>query len=148
MRQVIFQWTVSQRAVQTEGGEPADARTRAMRRFKDAVQLSKLELVAKKVRRALRKGIAADYLVADSWFGNKSTMSLSIDCGLTGLLRMKSGKLKIRVQCADGNAVMLTANELCQRQVHGRWAKSAIAPGGKWQTYEVIVVVNLAQSKT
>ena len=42
---------------------------------------------------------------------------------------------------------MLTTNEIFQQLVRTNWNKSQIAPGGKWQTYAIIVAVNLAESK-
>ena len=138
--------SIGTKGVQQKGTRAFDARTRAMRRFKEAFRLSKLELVAKMVRRALKRGIQAQYLAADSWFGNKAMMALSLECGLTGILRMKNGKLKYRVDLGEGRYQMLSANEIYQRMVRGRWHKSDIVPGGKWQTFEVLVEVNLAES--
>ena len=140
--------SVSETAPQAKGGQPVDGRSCAMRRYKDAVQLSKLELVAKMVRRAIRRGIQASYLVADSWFGNKAMMRLAVACGLTGVLRMKNSQLKYRVE-TDGGTQMLTASEIYRRKVRGRWHKVDLVPeGGKWQTYEVPVEINLATSKS
>ena len=48
-----------------------DNRSTAARRYKQAKDLIKPELLALAVKRAIRNGFEADYLLADAWFGNK-----------------------------------------------------------------------------
>ena len=138
--------SVSKSQRQFKGGSPCDGRSRAARRFDEAVRLSKIELAARMVRRVRRIGIEASYLVADSWYGNKAMIRLAADSGLIGVLRMKNGNMKYRMRGADGVTRMLTAGEIYQSVVRGNWHRSQVAPGGKWQTYEIQLEVNLAQS--
>lgn len=58
------------------------------------------------IHRSLRGGIAADYLLADAWFGSKAMIRLSQEAALVAILRMKKNKTKYRVsEYVDGNVV-------------------------------------------
>jgi hypothetical protein len=48
------------------------------------------------VKRALALGFNAEYLLADAWFGNKTTLRLTHATDLTAFLRMKKDKTQYR----------------------------------------------------
>jgi len=66
------------------------------KRYRESVLMSKPEMAADMVKRALTKGFATDYLVADAWYGNKTTLRLTQATDLTAILRMKKDKMLYR----------------------------------------------------
>ena len=50
------------------------------------------------MRRAVRAGIKAGFVTADSWFGNKELMRAALSLDMTAILRMKRNKLQYRVK--------------------------------------------------
>ena len=133
---------VSAKAEQaSDAQQKLDGRCAAMRRLWEA-RLSKLDIVARMVQRSWRLGVRAKYLVADSWYGTKSMMSLSIGLGITAVLRMKKSKLKYRVRDAKGNWQQLNAKELYKMVVKGNWRKINGLP---WRCVSLLVEVDLNQ---
>ena len=64
------------------------------------------------IRRAVRHGIRASYVVADAWFGNKDMMrAAKVSLAMTAILRMKRGKTA--VSC--GSTVTEYETTRCQR---------------------------------
>jgi len=99
------------------------------------------------VKRVLRQGIEADYLLADAWFGSKAVLRLCEDTHLVGILRMKKGKLKYRVtDWVNGQLTQreLDAKALYKHSVRKQWEP---IPGQKYQAKAVDVEVNLAANK-
>ena len=64
------------------------------------------------LKRAMRWGLKADYVVSDSWYGNKSLIRAALELKLCAVLRMKKGKLNHRFSTKDGNKVLLNAKQL------------------------------------
>ncbi len=136
--------SVSNSKRQQKDGALPDGRSRASKRYRQACDWSKIELVAAMVKRALRAGISAAYLVADSWYGNKAMMQLGIDSGLTSILRMKNGNLKYRT-AFGGRTRDLNAQQIYRHVARGRWEKVEVY-NSKWQMAATTVKINLEHS--
>jgi SRSO17 transposase len=98
------------------------------------------------VRRAVRAGIKADYLAADAWFGNKTTLRTAEESLLTAVLRMKKDQAKYRhTAYRQGQPVVrdVDVNALYRDAVRGRWDK---IPGQPYQAKALDVELNLAES--
>jgi SRSO17 transposase len=122
-----------------------DNRSVAARRYKQSLEMSKPELLALALKRALRNGFEADYFLADAWFGNKPTIRLTEECDLTAIVRMKKDKTKYRLTTfKDGGMQqeMLTAIELHKKVVRKQWDK---IPGTAYQAKTINVELNLAE---
>lgn len=65
--------------------------------YKDACELNKNEMMRDMMKRALRANIAADYVITDSWFGNKGNMYATKQQGVTGIFRMKCNNMNYRI---------------------------------------------------
>ncbi len=79
---------ISQKQVQ-EAQAFEDNRSTAAKRYQQSLNLTKPQLLALSVKRAIRSGFDADYFLGDAWFGNKPTIRLTEECNLIALLRMK-----------------------------------------------------------
>lgn len=123
-----------------------DNRSIAARRYKQARDLTKPELLALAVKRAIRHGFEADYFLADAWFGNKPTLRMTQENSMTAILRMKKDKTKYRYATfkdAKKQTQMLTAVELFQKAVRKQWDK---IPGTSYQAKTLNVELNLAKN--
>ena len=58
--------------------------------------LNKPEMAAEMVVYALASGFSAEHLLADAWFGNKTTLRLTQATDLTAIVRMKKEKTQYR----------------------------------------------------
>jgi len=137
---------ISNKNVQPQAFE--DNRSIAARRYKQARDLTKPELLALAVKRSIRHGFEADYFLADAWFGNKSTIRLTEENSMTALLRMKKDKMKYRYTTfneEEKQEQMLTAVELFQKAVRKQWDK---IPGTSYQAKTINVELNLAKKKS
>jgi len=76
--------------VKTQGVTKAfkDGRSAGARRYDEAVGQTKVQMATGMIRRAVRQGIRASYVVADAWFGNKDMMRTAGSLGMTAILRM------------------------------------------------------------
>ena len=54
-----------------------DNRSIAARRYKQAQEMTKPQLLALSIKRAISHGFEADYFLADAWFGNKPTLRMT-----------------------------------------------------------------------
>ncbi len=125
----------------------ADNRSSAAKRYKQSKELTKPELLTLSVKRAMRNGFEADYLLTDAWFGNKTTIRLTEDCDMTALLRMKKDQTKYRFSTQKEGEIhyhMLNATELFQHVVRKQWDK---IPGTSYQSKVIDVELNLAKKK-
>jgi len=125
-----------------------DDRSIAARRYKQARDMTKPELLALAVRRAIRSGFEANYFLADAWFGNKSTIRLTEENSMTAILRMKKNTMKYRYTTFKNGKKqqqLLTAVELFQKVVRKQWDK---IPGTCYQAKTINVELNLAQKKS
>jgi hypothetical protein len=87
---------ISQKNIQAPDQSFRDGRNIVAKRYREAMSMSKPEMAADMVKRALTKGFSADYLLADAWFGNKTTLRLTQSTDLTAILRMKKDKTQYR----------------------------------------------------
>jgi len=120
-----------------------DKRSVVAKRYRNAQERSKPEMVGEMISRALRADITADYFLADAWFATKPILRLTEDQSLTAIVRMKKNKMKYRLTTVEGTQLLCAAEELYQRQIKGQWRKVS---GGPYQSKSVIVELNLAQS--
>ena len=137
---------ISQKQVQ-EAQAFEDNRSTAAKRYQQSLNLTKPQLLALSVKRAIRSGFDADYFLGDAWFGNKPTIRLTEECDLIALLRMKKDKTKYRLTFFEKGVArhkMLTATELYQEVVRKNWDKVAGTP---YQAKLVDVELNLAEQK-
>ena len=123
-----------------------DGRSLVAKRYRAAVVQSKPRMARTMVRRAVRAGIKADYLAADAWFGNKTTLRTAEESWLAAVLRMKKDPTKYRYAAyRQGQAVVrdVEVNALYRDAVRGRWDK---IPGQPYQAKALDVELNLAES--
>ncbi len=103
-------------------------------------------MVGYMIRRALRAGILAGYLLADAWFGSKAMIRLCQETDLIAILRMKKGNLKYRVSTyTHGKLVKqeMDIKALYQHSIRKQWQK---IPGQKYLAKVVDVELNLAKT--
>ena len=137
---------ISKKQVQPQAFE--DKRSMAAKRYQQAQKLTKPELLAASVKRVISHGFAADYFLADAWFGNKPTLRMTLDNDLTAILRMKKDKTKYRhttFKQGMKQEQMLTATELFQQVVRKQWDK---VPGTRYQSKSLEVGLNLKKQST
>jgi hypothetical protein len=99
------------------------------------------------VKRALNRGIVADYLLADAWFGTKGMIRLSQETSLVPVLRMKKNKMKYRMnECVHAQTVSLEwdIQALYRHGIRKNWEPLR---GQKYQAKAVDVELNLAEPK-
>ena len=124
-----------------------DNRSTAAKRYQQSMNLTKPQLLALSVKRAIRNGFDASYLLGDAWFGNKPTIRLTEECDLIALLRMKKDKTQYRFTYFENGVAhykILTATELHQEVVRKNWDKVSGTP---YQAKLVDVELNLAEQK-
>ena len=125
-----------------------DARSIVGKRYSETQSKTKPELLASMVKRAMNYQVEAEYLLADAWFGNKSTIALAHDVNSVPVLRMKNNKTKYRYYFnRQGKRIYkdMTASELHHLLVRKYWKGSSETP---YQTVSVQVELNLASTKT
>lgn len=120
-----------------------DGRSAGAQRYDEAVGHTKVKMATGMIRRAVRHGIRASYVVADAWFGNKDMMRAAMQLGMVAILRMKRNKTKYRVPNGNGYT-LLDANELYRRAVRKQWVQVADLP---WKAVEIIVEIDLSTAK-
>jgi len=120
-----------------------DERSVVSQRYREATTQSKPEMADKMIKRAIRKGLNADYLVADAWFGTKAMLRTAYDQSLCAIVRMKKGKLKYRLESSEGQQ-SLTALELYSVAVKREWKK---VHGLPWKSVSLEVEVDIARSE-
>lgn len=123
-----------------------DGRCTMAKRYRVAEQQTKPEMVAHMIRRALRTGIMARYLLADAWFGSKAMIRLCQETDLTAILRMKKSKLKYRVsEYSNGKIVKrdMDIKAFYKHSIRKQWQK---IPGQRYLAKVVDVEINLAET--
>ena len=136
---------ISQQQIQP-AQEFKDERSVAAKRYQQSLTQTKPQLLAQALKRAVRNGFEADYLLADAWFGNKPTIRLTESCDVTALLRMKKDKTLYRLSTVNNGMVqhqLLNAADLFQRVVRKQWQRVSGTP---YQTKVVDVALNLADT--
>lgn len=137
---------ISSSRIQSPHQEFSDKRSVVAKRYQDSLNLGKPQLLAAMVKRAISNGITADYLLADAWFGNKTTLRLTQEHDLTAVLRMKKGNMQYRYSYyANGKVqtVMADAEELYRQHVRKHWQ---VIQGTRYQSKVLDVELNLAES--
>ena len=123
-----------------------DGRSTVAKRYREAQQRTKPEMVRTMIQRALRADIEADYLLADAWFGTKPMIRMCQDTSLVAVLRMKKNKMKYRFsEYARGKTMSreLDIQALYKRCVRKIWQT---IPGQAYQAKVVDVELNLAEN--
>jgi SRSO17 transposase len=123
-----------------------DGRSIVAKRYREAQQRTKPEMVRTMIQRALRADIEADYLLADAWFGTKPMIRLCQDTSLVAVLRMKKNNMKYRFnEYVHGKMVSreLDVQALYKRCVRKTWQT---IPGQAYQAKIVDVELNLAEN--
>jgi SRSO17 transposase len=123
-----------------------DGRSHVAKRYRAAQQQTKPSMAEAMIKRALKAGIKASYLLADAWFGTKSMMRVAEDALVTAVLRMKKNKMKYRLSTVKNGKVVIkqyNAEQLYKYAVRGQWKKT---PGQPYQSKAVDVELNLASS--
>ena len=118
-----------------------DGRSIGARRYREATTCSKPEISTQMLRRALREGVLADYLVADAWYGTKTMLRAAEQVGVCAVFRMKKGTMKYRVSERGGETRMLNAKELYRHGVQGQWRKVRGLP---WKAVSLEVDLDLS----
>lgn len=123
-----------------------DGRSAVAKRYREAQQRTKPEMVRTMIQRALQADIAADYLLADAWFATKPIMRMCQDTSLVAVLRMKKNNMKYRLGeyvCGKTVSRELDVHALYKRHVRKAWQK---IPGQAYQAKVVDVELNLAEN--
>ena len=75
-----------------------DQRSSAARDLRRAQEQNKHQLLREMLRRALRAGFSAAYVLTDAWFGCKENILCCLEHRLVGLFQMKRGNLAYEYQ--------------------------------------------------
>ncbi|MCU7889884.1 MAG: transposase [Candidatus Thiodiazotropha sp. (ex Lucinoma aequizonata)] len=89
-----------------------DGRSVAGKRYSEATTQSKPEMPSYMMKRAIRSGMKADYVLADAWFGTKPMIRTALELDVCTILRMKKGKMKYRAVVSGWKKQLLNAQEL------------------------------------
>ena len=122
--------------------EHKDSRSAVGRRCSEATLLSKPQMAATMLKRAMRSGIEADYVIADAWFGTKSMMRSALSLEVCAILRMKKSKMKYRAAIKGRKKELLNAQELYACAVKREWKKVRCLP---WKAVSLDVELDLAE---
>jgi len=123
-----------------------DGRSVVAKRYRVAGQQTKLQMGQAMIRRVMHAGIEADYLLADAWFGNKTTIRMAEESLLTAVLRMKKDAMSYRTtEFRQGQRVhrAMAVKALYQAGIRGHWEK---IPGQPYQAKALDVELNLSES--
>jgi hypothetical protein len=89
-----------------------DRRSVVGKRYREATTQSKPQMAANMMKRAIRNGMEADYILADAWFGTKPMIRTALELNTCAILRMKKSKMKYRAVVKGRSKPMLNAQEL------------------------------------
>ncbi len=134
---------ISQTKAISPANDFADGRSIVAKRYAQAQDQSKPQMVRAMISRALRADIDAQYFLADAWFATKTMLQLTEEKFLTAIVRMKKNKTKYRVRSESNIEQLMTAQELFKHHVKGRWHK---VTGRPYQSRSITVDLNLALS--
>lgn len=119
-----------------------DGRSVVGKRYHEATTKSKPEMAASMMKRAMRSGIEADYILADAWFGTKPMIRTAVELDTHAILRMKKGKMKYRVAIKGKSKKLLDAKELYTYAVKREWRKVSGLP---WKAVALDVELDLSE---
>jgi hypothetical protein len=122
--------------------EHKDNRSVIGKRYAEATSQSKPHMAANMMKRAMRSGIEADYVIADAWFGTKSMMRTALGLEMCAILRMKKSKMKYRAVIKGRKKELLNAQELYTCIVKREWKKVRGLP---WKAVSLDVELDLAE---
>jgi len=115
-----------------------DGRSAVAKDYDAALNMDKHELLKSMLKRTIRAGIEAKYLLGDSWYGCRRNIRLVLSCGLIGIFRMKRSNLKYRL---NGREYTLTG---LYYLIKRRLEKNR---GCKWKTAGLEVELNISKDK-
>lgn len=117
-----------------------DGRSAAAQDMKRAVDENKHQLLNGMIKRAIKAGHKAVYVLGDAWFGTKANIAMALENGLKAIFQMKRGKLNYRFKRKT-----YTANEL-----HTKFARKMKATSRKarYKTVRIEAEINLETSAT
>jgi SRSO17 transposase len=124
--------------------EHKDGRSIVGRRYTQATTQTKPEMSASMMKRAIRSGIEADYLLADAWFGTKPMIRTALELDVCAILRMKKSKMKYRVAIHGKKKQLLNAKQLYAAVVKRKWTK---VRGMPWKAVSLDVELDLAEKE-
>ena len=119
-----------------------DGRSIASKRYSEATSQGKPEMASHMMKRAIRSGIEADYMVADAWFGTKPMIRTALELDVCAILRMKKSKMKYRAVISGRKKQLLNAKELYTHAVKRKWRK---VRGMPWKAVTLDVELDLAE---
>ena len=123
-----------------------DGRSVAAKRYRVAQAQTKPQMAGDMIRRALRAGIEANYLLADAWFGTKPMIRMADEQLLTAILRMKKNTMKYRLtEYQEGKLVHrdMDVKALYKFCVRCQWQK---IPGLPYLAKALNVELNLSSN--
>ncbi len=130
---------IGEKKVQSGKKQLADYRSTVGKDHSTAKYQNKNQILRSMLKRAVNSGFRFTHVIADSWFGNKDNIKAVLSAGLTGLFRMKRGKLLYHL---NGNRY--TATEL-YALVKRRLKRQK---GTNYRTYTLNVYLDLSQDKS
>ncbi len=114
-----------------------DQRSTVCKDYQSALDLNKNQMLQQMMKRALRAGFIAQYVLGDAWFGTKGNIESVIKAKLTAIFRMKSSNMKYRL-----NGRLLTADAIfCISRFHCKISKEK-----PWKKLAIPVEVNLEEA--
>ncbi len=119
-----------------------DGRSVAGKRYSEATTQSKPAMAANMMKRALRSGMEADYVLADAWFGTQPMIRTALGLDVCAILRMKKNRMKYRAVVSGRKRQLLNAQELYTDAVKREWKK---VRGMPWKAVVLDVELDLAE---
>jgi hypothetical protein len=119
-----------------------DGRSVAGKRYSEATTQSKPEMASHMMKRAIRNGMEADYVLADAWFGTKPMIRTALELDVCAVLRMKKSKMKYRAVVSGRKKQLLNAQELYTYAVKRKWKKVRGLP---WKAVILNVELDLSE---
>ncbi len=116
-----------------------DERSAAARDMARARDEDKQSMFRRMLKRCLRVGFKAKYVIADAWFGSKENVEAAIEAGVEAVFQMKRGKLKYQVS-EKGGKVSYNAKQLYEK--HRRKLKRANRKA-RYKTFRLRAWLNL-----
>lgn len=113
-----------------------DGRSAVAKDYESGLTMSKHELLEQMLKRSLRTGISAKYILGDSWYGCRRNIRVALTLGLIAVFRMKRGNLKYRLNGREYTLVQLYF--LVKRRLEKN-------RNCKWKTASLQVELDLAE---
>ncbi len=120
---------ISSKKVQRLNHMHRDGRSVVARRYRCAKRQSEPQMVIGMLKKAMRMGFEAPYLVADSWYGTKRIIQSALELKLTAVLCMKRGNLNIACSKQMAMRCCWTPSSCMPRRYAKSDAKSQICRG-------------------